>query len=73
MFEMDRGRAAAHGKIRARLYRGGTTDPTSNGLSSPCSRIARQYLDLQKLREEVRQAEICLGIPRAQANGRHAV
>jgi hypothetical protein len=35
--------------------------------------IAKQYIDLQKLREEVRQAEIKLRHPHRQPKGRHAV
>ena len=36
--------------------------PTKWALRSPEAGIAKQYLDLQKLREEVRQAEISFGI-----------
>jgi hypothetical protein len=36
--------------------------PTKSALTSSESGIAEQYLDLQRLREEVRRAEISFGI-----------
>jgi hypothetical protein len=80
MFNIVRSQAAAHGRIRARLYGGGMLGPQQTDSSSPSSRkakvvekspkltpakrarrpsedvIAKRYIDLQKLREDVRRA-----------------
>jgi hypothetical protein len=47
--------------------------PAKRALPRSEAGIAKQYIDLQKLREEVRQAEIKLRYPHRQPQGRQAV
>jgi hypothetical protein len=51
--------------------------PTKRALGRSEARLAKQYIDVQKLREEVRQAEISFGIrihsPKCATRHKHSL
>ena len=53
------------------VVKGRKLTPTKRALGRSEDGIAKQYFNLQKLREEVRQAEISLGIRMHNLKGRH--